>query len=140
MAGFGPHTGGFLRRLAGYANAGDIIVNGAYDPSTRQVIGIDDLVGAHGGVGGMQTQPFIVYPSGWAEQAPELVGAASVHRFLRRHALGEEKPPDDGLTEAAPASRVRAARVDQSRSTSVCSAHQARTLRLADGAGCRFHG
>jgi hypothetical protein len=68
LAGFSPHTGAFLRRLAGYANAGDIVVNGAYDPSTRQIIGIDDLVGAHGGVGGMQTQPFIVYPSDWTDR------------------------------------------------------------------------
>jgi uncharacterized membrane protein YvlD (DUF360 family) len=94
LAGFSPHTGGFLRRLAGYTNAGDIIVNGAYDPSTGHIIGIDDLVGAHGGVGGMQTQPFIAYPSGWTEREPEPVGAASVHRFLRRHALGEKTPPD----------------------------------------------
>jgi len=90
LDGFSPHTGTFLRRLAGYANAGDIIVNGRYDPSTGQVIGIDELVGAHGGVGGPQTQPFLIYPSEWAEDEPELVGAVSVHRFLRQHALGEE--------------------------------------------------
>jgi uncharacterized membrane protein YvlD (DUF360 family) len=94
LAGFSPNTGAFLKRLAWYANAGDIIVNGAYDPSTGQVIGIDDLVGAHGGVGGMQTQPFLVYPTDWAEPTPALVGAASMHRFLRRHALGEEMDRD----------------------------------------------
>ena len=105
LAGFGPNTGGFLRRLAVYTNAGDIIVNGAYDPSTRQVIGIDDLVGAHGGVGGMQTQPFIVYPSDWTEREPGLVGAASVHRFLRHHALGEE------MTSEAPAKVDKPARL-----------------------------
>lgn len=94
LARFSAHTGAFLRRLAAYANAGDIVVNGTYDPSTGHVIGIDDLVGAHGGVGGMQTQPFILYPTDWTDRAPELVGAASLHRFLRRHALGEEAPAD----------------------------------------------
>ena len=58
--------------LASYANSGDIIVNGTYDPSTGQVISMDDLVGAHGGVGGMQTQPFVVYPSDWTDDEPEL--------------------------------------------------------------------
>ena len=96
LAGFISHTGAFLRRLARYTNAGDIIVNGAYDPSSGQVIGIDDLVGAHGGVGGMQTEPFIVYPSDWTAREPGLVGAASVHRFLRRYAIDEDVPPDDG--------------------------------------------
>ena len=99
LAGFSSHTGEFLRRLARYTNAGDIIVNGTYDPATSQIIGIDDLVGAHGGVGGMQTQPFIVYPSEWTAREPELVGAASVHRFLRRYALGEERPTADGAPE-----------------------------------------
>ena len=41
---FSPHTAEFLRRLASYTNAGDIIVNGTYDPSTGQVIGIDELI------------------------------------------------------------------------------------------------
>jgi hypothetical protein len=54
-----------------------------------QVVGIDDLVGAHGGVGGMQTQPFLIYPAAWTKHAPDLAGAAAAHRFLRRHALGE---------------------------------------------------
>jgi hypothetical protein len=47
----------------------------------------------------MQTRPFIVYPSEWTAREPELVGAASVHRFLRRHALGEERPTADGAPE-----------------------------------------
>lgn len=93
LNGFSPHTAEFLRRLASYANAGDLIVNGAYNPSTGQVIGIDDLIGAHGGAGGMQTRPFLVYPSVWTGRGPELVGAAAVHRFLRRHALGEAPRP-----------------------------------------------
>jgi uncharacterized membrane protein YvlD (DUF360 family) len=89
LAAFSAPTAGFLRRLASYSNAGDLIVNGTYDPATGQVVGIDDLVGAHGGVGGMQTRPFLVYPTAWAAQAPKLVGAAAVHRFLRRHAVDE---------------------------------------------------
>ncbi|MFN8521746.1 MAG: phage holin family protein [Chloroflexota bacterium] len=92
LAGFEQHTGLFLRRLAEYPNSGDVIVNGAFNPSTGRVIGIDDLVGAHGGVGGMQTQPFLIYPAAWADRAPSLVGSVAVHRFLRRHLAGDGAP------------------------------------------------
>ena len=95
-------------RLASTTNAGDIVVNGAFDPSTGQVIGIDDLVGAHGGVGGMQTQPFLAYPSDWTDDEPELVGAASAHHFLRRYALGEEPCADGPAEHAAVAGEVGA--------------------------------
>jgi len=85
LAEFSPNTGHFLNRLATFPNAGDIIINGAYDPKTGWVVGIDDLVGAHGGVGGMQTRAFIAYPSTWNDEAPELIGSASVNRFLVEH-------------------------------------------------------
>jgi hypothetical protein len=105
---FSPHTAEFLRRMASYDHAGDIIVNGTYDSSTDQVVGIDDLVGAHGGVGGMQTRPFLLYPSPWTECAPELIGAAAVHQFLRRCALGEETAPatSEGDKPVAPLERT----------------------------------
>ena len=59
---YGEHAHDFFRRLAEYEYAGDIVVNGSYDPEKRWVIGFDDLVGAHGGLGGPQTQPFLIYP------------------------------------------------------------------------------
>jgi uncharacterized membrane protein YvlD (DUF360 family) len=86
---FSPHTAGFLSRLARYPHSGDVMVMGEYDPSTGQVITMDELVGAHGGVGGMQTQPFVLYPSDWTNRPPTIVGADGLHHFLRRHALGE---------------------------------------------------
>ena len=86
---FEPHTAGFLDELAQFEQSGDIIVNGTYDASTGWVIGFDDLVGAHGGVGGMQTQPFIAYPSAWTDTRPEIVGSVGVHEFLKAHTSGK---------------------------------------------------
>jgi len=100
LGDFGPHTARFLDQLAGYANAGDVIVMGAYNRSTGWVTAIDDLVGAHGGVGGMQTRPFLVYPADWADQPPDLVGAAAVHQFLRRCTLDED--PTQASAASAP--------------------------------------
>ena len=64
LEGYGEHAHAFFRRLAEYDYAGDIVVNGTYDPEKRWVMGFDELVGAHGGLGGPQTEPFLIYPSG----------------------------------------------------------------------------
>jgi uncharacterized membrane protein YvlD (DUF360 family) len=105
LADFSANTPEFLRRLAHFSNTGDIIVNGAVNRETGAVMGFDSLVGAHGGVGGLQVWPFVIYPSEWTEDAPELVGAVSVHRFLRRHVLGDEALPDHQADRAVAAGR-----------------------------------
>ena len=82
LAGFSPHTGAFLRRLSGYSNIGDIVVNSACDPETGQVAAFEELIGCHGGAGGAQTSPFVLYPAEWGE-APSIVGSEQLHWFLR---------------------------------------------------------
>jgi uncharacterized membrane protein YvlD (DUF360 family) len=104
LVSFSPHTPSFLSRLARFPHSGDVMVMGKYDPSTGQVITMDELVGAHGGVGGMQTQPFVLYPSGWTDRPPTIVGADGVHRFLRRYVL------DESECDVADATSVPAAR------------------------------
>jgi hypothetical protein len=85
LAGFSPHTAGFLRRLSTYPNVGDIVVNSVCDPKTGQVAAFEELIGCHGGAGGTQTQPFLLYPSEWGDPAAPIVGAERVHHFLRQH-------------------------------------------------------
>lgn len=97
LAPYSQHTPGFLSRLARFPHAGDVMVMGKYDPSTGQVITMDALVGAHGGVGGMQTQPFVLYPSTWTDRSPTIVGADGLHRFFRQYVLGE--PPVEKVDE-----------------------------------------
>jgi hypothetical protein len=101
LAQFEPHTGDFLDELAQFEQSGDIIVNGAYDPSTGWVIGFDDLVGAHGGVGGMQTQPFIAYPSAWTDDPPDIIGSVGVHKFLQEHTSGTTAAEAEASTTVA---------------------------------------
>ena len=84
LSGFSPHTAGFLRRLSTYPNVGDIVVNSMYDQDTQQVAAFEDLIGCHGGAGGAQTSPFVLYPADWGE-APHIVGSERVHLFLREH-------------------------------------------------------
>ena len=90
IAEFGEHAPAFFRRLAEYEYAGDIVVNGSYDPEKRWVTGFDDLVGAHGGFGGPQTQPFLIFPTGWMDEEPKIVGSVALHQFLRRHTADDD--------------------------------------------------
>lgn len=84
LSGFSVNTASYLRRLSSYPNVGDIVVNSVYDPQTEQVAAFEELVGCHGGTGGPQTSPFVLYPSDWGE-APPIVGSERLHLFLREH-------------------------------------------------------
>jgi hypothetical protein len=99
LAQYSPHTPEFLARLSRFPHAGDVMVMGKYNPSTGQVITMDALVGAHGGVGGMQTQPFVLYPSTWTARPPTIVGADGLHQFFRQYVLGE--PPVEKVDETS---------------------------------------
>jgi uncharacterized membrane protein YvlD (DUF360 family) len=100
LADFSLTTPEFLRRLARFNNAGDIVVNGAVDRGTGAVMGFDSLVGAHGGVGGLQVWQFVIYPSDWTDDDPVLVGSLAVHRLLRRF-IGRTAPRDGDPSDVA---------------------------------------
>ena len=84
LAAFGPTAAEGLRRIAGFDNSGDMIAIGRYDPATDEVVSIEELVGSHGGLGGLQSEPFIAYPSSWHLDGEPLIGAPAVNRQLRR--------------------------------------------------------
>jgi hypothetical protein len=55
-----------------------------YDPSTEEVAPFEHQVGSHGGLGGMQTKAFVMYPAAFATQdkTVDLVGAPEVNRKI----------------------------------------------------------
>lgn len=82
---YGPVAPEALRRLAGMANAGDLIVLSAVDPGTDEVAAFEELIGSHGGLGGPQAAGVLVVPSDWPAPTSEpLIGADAVGRQLRR--------------------------------------------------------
>ncbi len=95
LASFGPNAAEHLRRTDGFPDAPDILVNSFYDVETNEVAAFEELIGSHGGLGGYQTQPFLLYPSEWELDGGELVGAAAVHRQFK-HWLGQLQPGTDG--------------------------------------------
>lgn len=80
---FGPLAAPSVRRLDGFSNVGDIVLLSIVDPTTGEVVSFEDLVGCHGGLGGAQSEPFILRPASWSPPREPLVGAPSVHKQLR---------------------------------------------------------
>lgn len=86
LAVYGPAPGRHLRRTHGFATCPDILVISTYWPDEDQDAAFEELVGNHGGLGGEQSRPFLMYPAEFDLGAQELIGAESVHHVLKRWA------------------------------------------------------
>ncbi len=82
LVGYGPSAAEDLRRLEGFSNAGDLILLGSVDAVTGEVTGFEELVGSHGGLGGWQTEPFILYPSSLRLTDHPPLGAPALYHQL----------------------------------------------------------
>ena len=58
------------------------MVNSFYDPDLEQGCAFEELISFHGGLGGPQTRPFILYPAELPVPHEPIVGAADVHALL----------------------------------------------------------
>ncbi|HSH21499.1 MAG TPA: phage holin family protein, partial [Candidatus Caenarcaniphilales bacterium] len=81
---YGPYAVDALRRLDRMANCGDLVLLSTIESETGSVAAFEELIGSHGGLGGPQTDAFLLYPSEWTVEADELVGATALNRLLRR--------------------------------------------------------
>jgi uncharacterized membrane protein YvlD (DUF360 family) len=66
-----------------YATVADVMVNSRYDPLLDEVAAFEEQVGSHGGLGGPQTHPFVLYPSDLAPPTEPIVGSPALHRVLK---------------------------------------------------------
>lgn len=71
-----------IRRTDSFDNVADIMVGGAYWPETDEVAAFEEQVGSHGGMGGPQSTPFLLYPTELPDPPDPLCGAEQVHRVL----------------------------------------------------------
>ena len=83
LANFEADASDQLRRLNQFPNVGDILVNSMYDPSTGEVAAFEELVGSHGGLGGDQTQAFLLYPSDWPAPPGPVDGPEDIYHLFR---------------------------------------------------------
>ena len=61
------------------------MVNSLYDKDNDEVAAFEELVGSHGGLGGTQTKPFIMYPSEWKVEDEDIVGAENIHKLIKKN-------------------------------------------------------
>ena len=90
LEGFGDNIVHHLKRNSSFKYTPDILVNSFYDVENDEVCAFEELVGSHGGVGGSQSEPFILYPSDWDVPDDEIVGAENIYRVLKTN-LGNIK-------------------------------------------------
>jgi len=83
LTSFGPHAARHLRREAEFPNVPDILVISNVDPVTGEVPAFEELVGNHGGLGGSQREPFLLYPAVFDPGEEEIVGAGHLHDVLK---------------------------------------------------------
>ncbi len=83
LGAFPPNAARHLLRTDGFSNVADIMVGSFYDPQLDEGCAFEELISFHGGLGGPQTEPFILHPSRLELPAEPIVGAESVNAVLR---------------------------------------------------------
>ena len=81
---FGPHTIMSLKREDAMVHAPDLLLLSQYDPELGEVAAFEELIGSHGGLGGPQTEPFILHPTEWTLDEEVPLGAPAIYRNIRR--------------------------------------------------------
>ncbi len=84
LADYGAHAAAQLLRFDAFPHCGDVVVNGRYHASADQVESFEEMVGAHGGLGGAQTHGFLMCPSQWAMPSEEIANAEDLHQLFVR--------------------------------------------------------
>ena len=111
LAPFSPTAPLHLLRTDGFEHVGDIMVGSFYDPDLEEGCAFEELICFHGGIGGLQTRPFILHPAHLETPTEPIVGAASVHGILAGWRKTLQAGPHAALPE--PAERLATAPVVQ---------------------------
>ena len=83
LEGYGKNVQRHLKRNSNFDHTPDILVISFYDPVANEVCAFEELVGSHGGVGGEQSKPFILYPSSWDVSDDDIIGAENIYKILK---------------------------------------------------------
>ena len=85
LKGFGNNIVRHLKRTSSFEHTPDILVNSFYDEEANEVCAFEELVGSHGGAGGDQSKPFILYPSSWKVSDEEIIGAENIYKLIKEN-------------------------------------------------------
>jgi uncharacterized membrane protein YvlD (DUF360 family) len=80
---FSPNAAVHLARTDQFPDVADLMIGSFYDPQLDEGCAFEELISFHGGLGGLQTRPFVLFPASLPSPDEPLVGAASIHALLR---------------------------------------------------------
>ena len=83
LAPFSANAPRHLLRTDGFPHVADVMVGSFYDPYLDEGCAFEELISFHGGIGGPQTEPFLLHPDRLRVPDEPLVGAAAVNELLR---------------------------------------------------------
>ena len=82
LAHFSPTAPHHLLRTDGFPHVADLMIGSFYDPDMDEGCAFEELISFHGGLGGPQTEPFILHPESLQAPEEEVIGAEQVHAVL----------------------------------------------------------
>ena len=93
LAPFGPRAREQVAEVDGYATVADLMVNSRYDPDLEEVAAFEDQVSSHGGLGGPQTHPFLLYPAELTAPVEPIFTSPAMHQVLKGWLAEVGHPP-----------------------------------------------
>ena len=85
LKNYGENAAEKIKRHCTFNHLPDILVNSFYDAEKDEVCAFEELIGSHGGIGGKQSEPFILYPSDWKVPDGEIIGAENIYSILKEN-------------------------------------------------------
>jgi hypothetical protein len=82
LSRYGATAMGGLARLDEMPNCPDLVVISLLD-GAGEVASFEEQIGVHGGLGGSQTEAFVLHPADWTRREERPVGALALHEQLR---------------------------------------------------------
>ncbi|MBK8295057.1 MAG: hypothetical protein IPK93_09905 [Solirubrobacterales bacterium] len=103
---FGPNTKAHVLRTHSFPHCPDIMVNSTYWHETDEVAAFEELVGSHGGLGGLQSFPFVLHPVDleWPEEG--IIGAENIYHLFKDW-TGQIAPEPQSSAVDSPGSSTR---------------------------------
>ena len=102
LAPFSPTAAQHLARTDGFEHVADIMIGSFYDPMLDEGCAFEELISFHGGLGGLQTRPFILHSPNLPLPDEPIIGAAAVHALLSEWRATLQAPPSTAHLPAVP--------------------------------------